>query len=146
MSQSSEYALLRKPSSLTVFRMLFDFYYKQNAKKPNSVHATFLIMGKKRPQPTEQAKTADDDSDSFMQSSPFASSMPEQEDLAPLDTVSFTSMLLVNQEDLERVFGSKSGHATFADTKQAQRQILRKYSPFTYTVWNRDRYRRVLAF
>jgi hypothetical protein len=38
--------------------MLFDFHQKQNAKKPGSVHATYLITGTRTPpKPQQQPNT-----------------------------------------------------------------------------------------
>lgn len=81
--------------------MLFDFHQKQNAKKPNSVHATYLVTGAKRK--TEQSngsggRTGDDVT---MRSSPFMSSMPEPEERA-VEATRKLSIVLVREEELEK--------------------------------------------
>lgn len=78
--------------------MLYDFHSKQNAKKPNSVHATYLFVGKQVRQPTENTNGAhaQDGEDSIMASSPFMSSMPEPEEPIPV-----TAVVMVGEEKLE---------------------------------------------
>lgn len=84
--------------------MLFDFHRIENAKKPQSVHATYVISGiQKPPQPPQAPGTnghAADDEDAIMQSSsPYMpSSMPNQD---PADAVHVTSIILTREEDLE---------------------------------------------
>ncbi|KAF2121517.1 DNA polymerase subunit Cdc27 [Lophiotrema nucula] len=84
--------------------MLYDFYTKQNAKKPKSVHATYILVGRKRE--AEQTHGANgshkNGEDSFMHSSPFMSSLPEPE-AEPVDeeAAQKTTMVLVREEELE---------------------------------------------
>ncbi|PMD29998.1 hypothetical protein L207DRAFT_520627 [Hyaloscypha variabilis F] len=84
--------------------MLYDFHQKQNAKKPGTIHATYLLSGTKRledpiPLNGEAKKDGEDD---FMQSSPFMdSSMPQLE--AGTGESSVLSITLVREEDLEDV-------------------------------------------
>jgi DNA polymerase delta subunit 3 len=85
--------------------MLFDFHQKQNAKKPGSVHATYLITGTRTPpKPQRQAKAdTQDGEDAVMQSSPPIpnSSAPQ----APEDDTEPTpvrSVLLVKEEHLSQ--------------------------------------------
>jgi DNA polymerase delta subunit 3 len=74
--------------------MLFDFHQKQNEKKANSVHATYLLTGTKRgPKPTNGT-------DVPMPSSPFMSSMPEPEATAE-EPIKTTTILLVREEELQ---------------------------------------------
>jgi DNA polymerase delta subunit 3 len=109
--------------------MLFEFHQKQNAKKPQSVHATYLLTGITRaenatttsknetPRKDGTVRTQDDE-DSIMQSSPFPSSFPEPEPLPNVefslndededadseedsDDVSTTTIMLVTEEELE---------------------------------------------
>ena len=82
--------------------MLYDFHQKQNAKKPGSVHATYLLTGKKRPKPSQYTNStlSQDGADSFMQSAPFTSSIPEPEE-AIEEIIPVTSIILVKEEDLE---------------------------------------------
>jgi DNA polymerase delta subunit 3 len=58
--------------------MLFEFHQKQNAKKPNSVHATYLLSGTKRRAAPTKATQGRHGEDVDMRSSPFMSSMPER--------------------------------------------------------------------
>ncbi|KAF1944353.1 hypothetical protein EJ02DRAFT_341034 [Clathrospora elynae] len=93
----------------TAKRMLFDFHKKQNAKKPKSVHATYLITGTQR----DSEHTNDSNGtngrngeDTDMRSSPFMSSMPEPEDSDESEEddekpVKETTLLLVREEELE---------------------------------------------
>jgi len=94
------------PFSVTLVdlsRMLFEFHRQQNAKKPGTVHATYLLSGTKREEfhtPTQPIPK--DGEDEYMQSSPFVtSSMPDREDVLPVFT---TTISLVREEDLESMF------------------------------------------
>lgn len=80
--------------------MLFDFQQKQNAKKPNSVHAAYLITGTPRALNPANGLNDRDGEDAVMRSSPFMSSMPEQEEPVE-DPVKKTAILLVREEELE---------------------------------------------
>jgi len=81
--------------------MLYDFHRNQNAKKPGTIHATYLLAGTKRveaPLPSNGAKK--DGDDDYMQSSPFmGSSMPQPEEGTGESSV--LSITLVREEDLE---------------------------------------------
>ena len=85
--------------------MLFEFHQKQNAKKPGSVHATYLITGTRLPPKPQQANNTDsqDSEDAVMQSSPPIpkSSAPQapEDDIEP---VPVRSMLLVKEEHLQK--------------------------------------------
>ncbi|TID25956.1 DNA polymerase subunit Cdc27 [Venturia nashicola] len=89
-------------------QMLYDFHHNQNAKKPQSVHATYLITGTARtgPPPPSTNGTL---GDSFLQSSPFPSSIPEPDTDFEIDPdenpvkedVSTITILLVQEEQLE---------------------------------------------
>jgi DNA polymerase delta subunit 3 len=57
--------------------MLFDFHRQQNAKKPSSVHATYIVTGAKRATKPPNGATSRDGRGVGMRSSPFMSSMPE---------------------------------------------------------------------
>jgi DNA polymerase delta subunit 3 len=85
--------------------MLFEFHQKQNAKKPGSVHATYLITGTRLPLKSQQSNNAEsqDSEDAVMQSSPPIpnSSAPQ----APEDDAEPTpirSILLVKEEHLQK--------------------------------------------
>ena len=89
-------------------RMLYEFHRNENAKKPSSVNAIYVIAGAQKPPeplPTNgtQAKHGGDDEDEIMQSSPYLpSSMPNQD--AAADAVASTAIILVREEDLEGSF------------------------------------------
>ncbi|KAL8886106.1 MAG: hypothetical protein Q9192_006538 [Flavoplaca navasiana] len=65
-------------------RLLFQFHKQQNAKKPGSIHAVYVITGYTRlvaPPTSSQNGTMMDGEDAHMQSSPFmSSSMPQPEE------------------------------------------------------------------
>jgi len=85
--------------------MLFEFHQKQNAKKPGSVHATYLITGTRLPPKPQQlnASGSQDSEDAVMQSSPPIpiSSAPQapEDDVEP---VPIRSILLVREEHLQK--------------------------------------------
>lgn len=81
-------------------RMLYDFHRSENAKKAQSVNATYVITGVQKP-PEKPATNghAKDGEDEVMQSSPFMSSMPQPE--VAEEEIRTTSMILVREEDLE---------------------------------------------
>lgn len=91
--------------------MLFDFHKHQNAKKPNSVHATYLVTGKKHTDEQAEGKAGATNGtsgkhgeDVNMRSSPFMSSMPEAEeedDESDEEPVKQTTILLVREEELQ---------------------------------------------
>lgn len=82
--------------------MLFDFHQKQNAKKANAIHATYLISGTKRSVDDTNGKNGRSGEDLSMRSSPFMSSMPEREDVEPEETlVKKSTLLIVREEELE---------------------------------------------
>jgi DNA polymerase delta subunit 3 len=78
--------------------MLFEFHRQQNGKKPHSVHATYLVAGRKRKvDPRPIIKT--DGEDDYMQSSPLQSSPPGLPEEA-LEDISVLSVTLVREEDM----------------------------------------------
>ncbi|KAJ9303640.1 hypothetical protein DTO217A2_6856 [Paecilomyces variotii] len=81
-------------------QMLYDFHRSENAKKAQSVNATYVITGVQKP-PEKPATNghAKDGEDEVMQSSPFMSSMPQPE--VAEEEIRTTSMILVREEDLE---------------------------------------------
>jgi DNA polymerase delta subunit 3 len=82
-------------------RMLYEFHHLQNAKKPGTVHATYLISGTKRAEEQEASSGVQKDGeDAYMQSSPFMSSSMPQPDQDTGET-SVLSISLVREEDLE---------------------------------------------
>jgi DNA polymerase delta subunit 3 len=83
-------------------RMLYDFHQRQNAKKPGTIHATYLLSGTKRSEdPTPlNGEAKKDGEDDYMQSSPFmSSSMPQSGEGTGENSV--LSITLVREEDLE---------------------------------------------
>lgn len=83
--------------------MLFDFHQKQNAKKANSIHATYLVSGTKHTSDKVNGTNGRSDEDASMRSSPFMSSMPEQEHPQPEDEpVKKSALLIVREEELAR--------------------------------------------
>ena len=83
-------------------RMLYEFHTKQNSRKPKSVHATYLLAGKKGPPGPNNSLNGRDGDDIIMRSSPFMSSLPGLEEQEKL--VSKTSIVLVREEELESAF------------------------------------------
>jgi len=99
--------------------MLFEFQKNQNARKPKSVHATYLVTGtpKRTVKPNGAPRPKREDAD--MRSSPFMSSMPEREepedsdytsdsddeDTPAPEGVKETKIVLVGEEDLESTIG-----------------------------------------
>ncbi|CAG8128988.1 unnamed protein product [Penicillium olsonii] len=81
-------------------QILFEFHRNENAKKPATVHATYVISGiQKTPEPAP-ANGNGSDEDKMMGSSPYLpSSMPDQDEAS--DAVVTTSIVLVREEDLE---------------------------------------------
>ena len=83
-------------------RFLFDFHRQENAKRAESVYATYLLSGspiETKPLSVETGVQQDGE-DSEMQSSPFmSSSMPQhgEEEDGPLETL----VVLAREEDLE---------------------------------------------
>ncbi|KAF7910578.1 hypothetical protein BELL_0121g00150 [Botrytis elliptica] len=83
----------------TAKEMLFEFHRVQNAKKPGTIHATYLIGGTKRKEAPE-VEAQKDGEDDYMQSSPFVgSSMPQLEGIT--GEGSTFSITLTREEDLE---------------------------------------------
>jgi DNA polymerase delta subunit 3 len=82
--------------------MLYEFHQHQNAKKPGTIHATYLLSGMKRPEGPMALNggAKKDGEDDYMQSSPFmSSSMPQPEDGTGESSV--LSITLVREEELE---------------------------------------------
>ncbi|KAF7861593.1 uncharacterized protein EAF02_010547 [Botrytis sinoallii] len=84
----------------TAKEMLFEFHRVQNAKKPGTIHATYLIGGTKRKEAPIEVEAQKDGEDDYMQSSPFVgSSMPQLE--GSTGEGSTFSITLTREEDLE---------------------------------------------
>jgi hypothetical protein len=130
---------------LTNASMLYEFYTKQNVKKPRSVHATYLITGRK---PTSEHTNGvngsglDKSGDSYMQSSPPMSSMPETE--ASDRPVPKTTIVLVREEELESMFSWGRRQLLFTNQAgQRQGKISRRLHQNTSIAWSlvQSRYR-----
>ncbi|OAX85155.1 hypothetical protein ACJ72_00457 [Emergomyces africanus] len=83
-------------------RMLYEFHRIENAKKPQSVNATYLITGTQAPaqQHALNGHVKDGD-DEIMQSSPFLmSQVSQQEDDTENDDIPRTTITLVREADL----------------------------------------------
>ncbi|KAJ5227380.1 uncharacterized protein N7469_007386 [Penicillium citrinum] len=81
-------------------QMLFEFHHNENAKKPQSVHATYVISGFQRPleAPTTNGRAKDEDE--VMQSSPYLpSSMPGRD--VQSNSPRVLSIIIAREEDLE---------------------------------------------
>ena len=90
--------------------MLFEFHRSQNAKKPNSLYATYLVSGTKSlasvsiisPVHPNGSVGKGDGEDQPMQSSPYMpSSAPQVDEEEDAGAVSVLSISLVREEDLE---------------------------------------------
>jgi DNA polymerase delta subunit 3 len=87
---------------LNVNRMLYDFHKTQNAKRPASLHATYLVSGtEKVERPVSDSKAAHDD-DIQMTSSPFPGSWRDKSHEEYLiSNIPVNAVKLVREEHLE---------------------------------------------
>jgi len=82
--------------------MLFDFHKVQNAKKLQSVHATYVVTGKTKLSATPNGSGTKDSEDiSMRSSSPPFSSFPRSESTHELEQTPVTTVTLVKEEALE---------------------------------------------
>lgn len=80
--------------------MLFEFHRVQNAKKPGTIHATYLVGGTRRKAAPVAIEVQKDGEDDYMQSSPFVgSSMPQPEESAGDPPI--LSITLTREKDLD---------------------------------------------
>lgn len=109
--------------------MLFEFHHNENAKKPQSVHATYVISGIQKPPEPAPTNGHTDDDDEIMQSSSYLpSSMPNQD--AASDSVRIASIVLAREDDLEGIvyLGShRYGPLTPGWMEQMQKQHSSRY-------------------
>jgi DNA polymerase delta subunit 3 len=133
-------------------RMLYDFHKSQNAKKPNSVHATYLLTGTARTEPTESARKTQtqEDEDSIMQSSPFPSSYPEpepplefeDEDVEPVEeNIPTTIVTLVREEDLEGTFSYVRCNKLLTNAMQRRKKSSMRSPTSVYTAYSPEHHR-----
>lgn len=73
------------PTLLIDNRMLYDFHTTENGRKPNCVHATYIVTGFRKPRPSVKGKGGGDgeSKDMEMQCSPFDSSFPGTQTTIP---------------------------------------------------------------
>ena len=85
--------------------MLFEFHQKQNAKKPGSVYATYLITGTRLPPRSQQSNNVEsqDSEDAVMQSSPpIPNSSAPQATEDDAEHTPIRSILIVKEEHLQK--------------------------------------------
>ena len=85
-------------------RMLFDFYERENGKKKGSVHAMYMVAGRKRltgSAPANGNSQTNGHTDVNPSSPILSSSMPHPEEEIHIPVKSIT---LVREEDLEGMF------------------------------------------
>lgn len=80
-------------------RMLYEFHRLENLKKPNSVHATYVVIGVPNPQSQSNSQSKDANDDEFMQSSPYVGSQLEPED-SDEEPIPVTAVMLVREQEL----------------------------------------------
>lgn len=82
---------------------MYDFYQAQRARKHDSLHATYLLCGRRRyeekPKPALVDGQINGSYDKVPASSPFPSSAPREEDEKP--ELDVTAISIVKEEDLE---------------------------------------------
>ncbi|THZ02960.1 hypothetical protein D6C92_00265 [Aureobasidium pullulans] len=85
-------------------QMLYDFHHSQNTKKPTTLHATYLITGRKTislEQAEDKAVESQHGPDKTMRSSPAPSSPTHNHDQPEIREYQATSILLVDQDHLD---------------------------------------------
>ena len=89
--------------SLINLRYLYEFYQAQRARKHDSLHATYLLSGRRRYEEKSRLVHADSQvngsHDKVPASSPFPSSAPREEEEKP--ELDVTAITIVKEEDLE---------------------------------------------
>lgn len=118
-------------------RMLYEFHSTQNAKKPNSIHATYLVAGRQRKPEHTNGVNARNGDDVDMRSSPFMSSMPEPEEEEPEEEVKETTILLVREEELQSALDVTCRVSMLTMLKTHVPNLKRRL-PSTSTAWNLD--------
>lgn len=85
-------------------QMLYDFHHSQNTKKPTTLHATYLITGRKTislEQAEDKAVESQHGPDKTMRSSPAPSSPTHNHDQPEIREYQATSILLADQDHLD---------------------------------------------
>ncbi|KAI9827268.1 MAG: hypothetical protein M1832_005406 [Thelocarpon impressellum] len=88
------------PRIMLIVRLLYEFHRQQTAKKPGSVHATYLLGGVRRASGGGIGKEKDGD-DEPMRSSPFMSRSVQGQEFE--GAIPVKSLVVVREEDLEGV-------------------------------------------
>jgi len=105
--------------------MLFEFYTKQNAKNPKSVHATYVLTGKQQPFEDTKSNTSDDangeavidgdNGETYMPTSSFMSAAPNSD--SPIEPsepkekpIAVTAIEIVREEELEGMYAMQNFH------------------------------------
>ena len=114
-------------------RMLYDFHQTQNARKPGSVHATYLLHGTARAMPAPPEESQQDGQDAYMQSSPFvSSSAPQEESIQEIPPVKLVT--LAREEHLEGIAHLLEQHTgSSLRQKQAPKQNTMRFILFIST-------------
>lgn len=81
--------------------MLYEFHRQQNARKPGSVHATYLISGLRRLLSEEIGGSFVVDNGDEVESSAYMSSSQAKEDSQKEDAGMLKSIILAKEGDLE---------------------------------------------
>ena len=84
-------------------RMLYEFHRLENSKTPNSVHATYVVIGIPILQTQSKRHSKDSDDDEFMQSSPYVGSQLEPED-SDEESIPVTAVRLVREQELSGAY------------------------------------------
>jgi DNA polymerase delta subunit 3 len=111
--------------------MLYDFHRTQNARKPGSIHATYIVAGTRRPEvpsPSNgNATSSKTGGDAVMSDMSFPSSMPDHDDAeTDVEVIPVTTVTLVKEEDLEGRFvmsENKYGTSEKADRDSYERVL-----------------------
>lgn len=137
----------------TAKRILYEFHAHENGKKPNSVHATYLLAGTKKL--NEQSSTtnghvngADVDEEPMPSSPPpFTSSMLQSspqdggDQHSQVGVVPVKSLTLVREESLEGQHCPHSSEVVAESAGQPSKISTRTFRQFTYTVSRHTDYR-----
>jgi hypothetical protein len=95
--------------------MLYEFHRQQNAKKPGSVHATYLLSGlRKRAPPPAAVNDDKSDAKNDIDMDISFSSLPDNSQANPDsadEQIVTRSIVLAREEDLERMCSSKCNFA-----------------------------------
>jgi hypothetical protein len=132
-SEGVSYAFSNRSSGfLKHSRMLYEFHRQQNGKKPDTIHATYLLSGTKRKEESipRNGEVKKDGEDDYMQSSPFVgSSMPQLDEGTGESSV--LSITLVKEEDLDGMC-ARFDTRTIAERNHRSAGTIRAYQLNTH--------------